>query len=179
MTGRSDDATLIRQARRGDRDAMARLSAAYWPVAWKAAYAVLLDRALSDDVTQEVLLRMLRSLDVFDETRPLAPWIRRIAVNRALDELRRDRRLVPVREPEPTGPQEWNDDANHVQTEVASAVVALPHEKRVVVVLHYWLDYSMQEIADVLDLPIGTVASRLSRARAELRDSMKEDENAA
>jgi DNA-directed RNA polymerase specialized sigma24 family protein len=70
----------------------------YWSLAWKAAYAVLFDRTLSDDATQETMLRVLRTLDTFDETRPFAPRISRIAVSQALDQLRRDRRLVPVSE---------------------------------------------------------------------------------
>ncbi|MEX2646535.1 MAG: sigma-70 family RNA polymerase sigma factor [Gaiellaceae bacterium] len=180
MGRRSDDTTLIRLIRRGDREAMARLCETYWPVAWKSAYAVLFDRTLSDDATQEAMLRVLRALDTFDETRPLAPWIRRIALNQALDQLRRDRRLVPVPEP-PEDPirHAWSDDASELHIGIAEAVAALVQEKRVVTVLHYWLDYSLQEIADVLGLPIGTVMSRISRARTELRDSMKEDENAA
>lgn len=180
MARRRDDATLIRLVRRGDREAMAQLCETYWTVAWKGAYAVLLDRPLSDDATQEAMLRVLRALDTFDETRPLAPWIRRIAVNQALDQLRRDRRLVPVPEPtESDVTHPWRDDANEVHVAAAEAVAALPFERRVVIVLHYWLDYSLLEIAEVLGLPVGTVMSRLSRARTELRESMKEDEDAA
>lgn len=180
MARRSDDATLIRLVRRGDREAMARLCERYWSVAWKGAYAVLLDRTLSDDATQEAMLRVLRALDTFDEKRPLTPWIRRIAVNQALDQLRRDRRLVPVPEaPEDAVRHVWSDDAGDAHVAAAEAVAALPEERRVVTVLHYWLDYSVLEIAEVLALPIGTVMSRLSRARTELRDALKEDENAA
>src|SRR5687768_11867586 len=180
MARRSDDTTLIRLVRRGDREAMARLCETYWSVAWKGAYAVLLDRTLSDDATQAAMLRVLRALDTFDETRPLAPWIRRIAVNQALDLLRRDRRLVSVPDaPEDAVRHAWSDDANELHIAAAEAVAALPPERRVVTVLHYWLDYSLVEIADVLGLPIGTVMSRISRARTELRDAMKEDENAA
>jgi RNA polymerase sigma-70 factor (ECF subfamily) len=180
MAPPSDDATLIRLVRRGDREAMARLCETYWPVAWKGAYAVLLDRALADDATQEAMLRVLRGLDTFHESRPLTPWVRRIAVNQALDQLRRDRRLVPVPEPsEDAVGHARSDDASELHLAAAEAVAALPEDRRVVIVLRYWLDYSVVEIADVLGLPIGTVTSRLSRARTELRDSMKEDEDAA
>lgn len=180
MARRSDDATLIRLVRRGDREAMAQLCERYWSVAWKGAYAVLLDRTLSDDATQEAMLRILRALDTFDATRPLAPWIRRIAVNQAVDQLRRDRRLVPVPEtPEEATGHAWSDDARGLHIAAAEAVAALPEERRVVTVLRYWLDYSVPEIAEVLGLPVGTVTSRLSRARTELRDSLKEDEDAA
>lgn len=174
-----DDAILIRLVRRGDREAIARLVERFWPVAWKAAYAVALDRALADDVAQEAIERVLGALDTFDETRPLAPWVRRIGVNCALDELRRDRRLRAA-SPDPEEAPRWREGATEVHAAVAGAVAALSPERRTVVVLHYWLDYSLQEIADALDLPLGTVSSRLSRARAELKDAIeKEAENAA
>jgi RNA polymerase sigma-70 factor, ECF subfamily len=178
MARRSDDAVLVDLVRRGSSEAVARLYELYYPVAWKAAYAVALDRALADDVAQEAMERALGSLGAFDDERPLAPWIRRIAVNRALDELRRDRRLAGRPPAEEELPR-WREDAGEVHVAVAEAVAALAPERRVVVVLHYWLDYTLQEIADALALPIGTVSSRLSRARAELRDAMKEEENAA
>lgn len=166
MAGRSDDAILVRLVRRGDREAAARLAEKYWPVAWKAAYSILFDRSLSDDVTQEALHRALRSLGSYDDSRPLGPWISRIAVNRALDELRRERRLAPYDDvPRALEP----DDRGDLHVAVAEAVASLPLEKRLVVVLHYWLDYTVREVAEVLGLPVGTVAARLSRARAELR----------
>ncbi len=134
------------------------------------------DFALAEDVAQEALQRVLRGLDTFDERRPLEPWVRRIAVNRALDELRRDRRLVRTQpEAADTGPL-WSDDAREEDLVLAKAVAGLAAENRVVVVLHYWLDYSAQEVADVLGLPIGTVSSRLSRARAELRAALEDEE---
>ncbi|HVM16588.1 MAG TPA: sigma-70 family RNA polymerase sigma factor [Gaiellaceae bacterium] len=173
MPTRSDDAVLVRLARAGDREAVARLAEAYWPVAWKAAYGILFDRAASDDVTQEALERALRSLDRFDEARPLAPWISRIAANRALDELRRNRRLAEL---PADPPSDWAEEASEAHVAVAAAVARLAPEKRVVLVLHYWLDYTVREVAEALDLPVGTVAARLSRARAELREAMQDDE---
>jgi len=173
MARRSDDAVLVRLARRGDREAVARLVETYWPVAWRAAYGVLFDRAASDDVTQEALDRALRSLDRFDDTRPLGPWISRIAVNRALDELRRSRRLSEL---PAEAANDWNEEASEAHVAVAAAVASLPPEKRVVLVLHYWLDYTIREVAEALDLPVGTVAARLSRARAELREAIADEE---
>lgn len=141
----------------------------YWPHAWKTAYAVTADRALADDAAQESFERALRALDRFDETRPFGPWLKRIAVNRAIDHLRRRPRLeyederlasLAVGEAAEDDPGLWA---------VTDAVGALAEPKRLVVVLHYWLDLPLDEIAGVLGLPVGTVASRLARARAELR----------
>ena len=180
MRHRAHDALLIGLARRGSAAAYERLFRTYWPVAWKAAHAVTLDRALADDVAQEAMERVLGSLERFDEARPLGPWVKRIAVNRAIDEVRRDRRLVRGAPPE-RGPL-WREDAPPQELEVARAVAALEPEKRLVVVLHYWLDHGVREIADLLDLPVGTVTSRLTRARNELRGRLedeKEEEHAA
>ena len=173
MLRQADDQVLIGLVRRGSAAAYERLFRTYWHVAWKAAHAVTLDRALADDVAQETMERALGQLDRFDDARPLGPWVKQIAVNRAIDELRRDRRLVRVEEPREEGPL-WQEDAPDLA--LAQAVAALEPEKRLVVVLHYWLDYAVREIADMLDLPIGTVTSRLTRARNELRSGLEERE---
>jgi RNA polymerase sigma-70 factor (ECF subfamily) len=114
-------------------------------------------RTLADDVAQEAFVRAISSLDRFDPSRPFAPWLTRIAVNAALDELRRERRLDPE---QPTTAQFAAD----TPAAVVRAVARLAPERRLIVALHYSLDYPTPEIARVLDLPLGTVASRLSRA---------------
>jgi RNA polymerase sigma-70 factor, ECF subfamily len=183
MPRRDDEKLLIGLVRRGSRAAYERLFRKYWPAAWRAAHAVTLDRALADDVAQETMERLFASLDRFDDERPLAPWVKQIAVNRAIDELRRDRRLVRG-EPDAgeTGPA-WSDEAREEDLALAKAVAALPPDSRLVVVLHYWLDYGAREIGELLGVPTGTVTSRLSRARNELRRAIaaeeEEDEDAA
>ena len=150
----------------------------YWTHAWRAAYAVTADRTLADDAAQEAIEKAFASLHQFDETRPFGPWLKRIAVNRAIDHLRRGRRLEPL-EDEETTYHAWSvgetaeEDLRHWA--VADAVAALGSGKRIVVVLHYWLDLPLDEIAGVLGVPVGTVASRLGRAKDELR-AVLEDE---
>jgi len=178
MLRRSDDALLIGLARRGSAAAYERLFRKYWRVAWQAAHAVTLDRVLADDVAQEAMERALGSLDRFDDSRPLGPWVKRIAVNRAIDELRRDRRLVREADVERERGPLWREDASPQQLALAQAVAALDADKRIVVVLHYWLDHSVREIADLLDLPVGTVTSRLTRARNELRGGLEDEKEA-
>ena len=180
MLRQADDQVLIGLVRRGSAAAYERLFRTYWHVAWKAAHAVTLDRALADDVAQETMERALGQLDRFDDARPLGPWVKRIAVNRAIDELRRDRRLVRGDDAVEHGPL-WREDAAPADLALAQAVAALESEKRLVVVLHYWLDYAVREIADLLDVPVGTVTSRLTRARNELREGLVagEEEHAA
>jgi RNA polymerase sigma-70 factor (ECF subfamily) len=167
----TDDALLIALAQRGSLDAVAELFERYWPVAWQAAFAVTGNRARADDAAQDAIQRAFASIDRFDLARPFAPWIRRIAVNRAIDELRRDNRLVEM-DGEASAPA-LAPDGRDGAAGLVSAVASLPHDKRMVVVLRYWLDFTLDEIADTLQIPFGTVASRLSRALADLRTELE------
>jgi RNA polymerase sigma-70 factor (ECF subfamily) len=174
---RRPDPELIALARAGSAAAVEALFDRYWPHVWKSAYAVTADRGLADDAAQEAIEKAFGALHRFDETRPLGPWLKRIAVNRAVDQLRRRRRVEVLHDEDATF-HGWSlgesadDDVR--QWAVADAVAALGAGKRVVVVLHYWLDLPIDEIAGVLGLPVGTVASRLARAKTELRAVLEE-----
>jgi RNA polymerase sigma-70 factor (ECF subfamily) len=173
---RRPDTELIVLARKGSSAAIDALFDRYWAYAWRAAYAVTADRGLADDAAQEAIERAFGALDRFDETRPFGPWLKRIVVNRAIDHLRR-RRLEVVHDEETTF-HAWTlgegADDELRQWAVSDAVAGLGAAKRVVVVLHYWLDLPLEEIAGVLGLPVGTVASRLARAKDELRAVLEE-----
>jgi DNA-directed RNA polymerase specialized sigma24 family protein len=88
------DAKLVELARGGSREAAGELFTRHWPAAWRAAYAVTGRRALADDVAQDAFERAFAALSRFDERRPFGPWLHRIVVNRCLDLLRTERRLV-------------------------------------------------------------------------------------
>ena len=165
---RLPDTELIVLVREGSSDAAGVLFDRYWEFAWRCAYAVTADRSLADDAAQEAIQRAFAALHRFDETRPFGPWLKRIAVKRAIDLLRRDGRLVSLDDGLETSPARGLDEDGTAWA-VADAVAGLGTSKRVVVVLHYWLDLPLDEIAGVLGIPVGTVASRLSRALGELR----------
>jgi RNA polymerase sigma-70 factor, ECF subfamily len=122
---------------------------------------------MADDIAADAFERAFAALGRFDDRRPFAPWLHRIVVNRALDLLRAERRLVggdPLFElPDISGVDAGSDRA------LLEAVAALPLQRRVVVVLRYGIGMSPDEIAKVLDLPSGTVHSRLARALDQLR----------
>lgn len=175
---RLPDPKLIARARAGSAEAAGVLFDRYWLLAWRSAYAVTADRTLADDAAQEALQQALRALPKFDETRPFGPWVKRIAVNRAIDHLRSRRRVELVGDDDATFHGWAIGDAADEDLRlwaVADAVAALGAAKRTVVVLRYWLDLPLEEIAGVLGLPVGTVASRLNRAIAELRDALEGD----
>src|ERR671928_1252467 len=88
------DAKLVKLARDGSRDAAAELFARHWRAAWRAAFAVTGRREMADDVAQDAFERAFAALSRFDDRRPFAPWLHRIVVNRCLDLLRSERRLV-------------------------------------------------------------------------------------
>jgi RNA polymerase sigma-70 factor (ECF subfamily) len=178
---RSPDRDLIELAREGSHEAAGALFDRYWPFAWRAAYAVTLNRTLADDAAQEAIGRAFASLARFDTTRPFGPWLKRIAVNCAIDLLRdADRRNACVDSTQAElelGAVAAADAAD--VTEVVAAVAALSPAKRAVVALRYWLGLPFDEIAGVLGLPVGTVASRHSRALDELRETLGEEHRVA
>src|SRR5438045_9633552 len=87
-------AKLVELARRGSRDAAAELFGRHWRAAWRAAYVITGRRELADDVAQDAFERAFGALSRFDECRPFGPWLHRIVVNRCLDVLRTERRMV-------------------------------------------------------------------------------------
>lgn len=174
---RRPDIELVPLVREGSSEAAEALFDRYWLHAWKVAYAVTGDRALADDAAQEAMERAFRALERFDETRPFGPWLKRITVNRAID-LLRQRGRHEARTDVEDGLHGWSvGDAPEDDLRlwaVTDAVSALGEGKRLVVVLHYWLDLPLEEIAGILGLPVGTVASRLARAKVELRETLEE-----
>ena len=160
-----DDRELVASARNGSAAALGVLFDRHWDRAWRAAYAVSGQRELANDAAQDAFLRAAGALDRFDARRPFAPWLTRIAVNRAIDLVRAQRRHVyDTPEAEPA-----SFDAELPDEELREALGRLSAERRAVVALHYWLDYTTPEIAELLDLPLGTVNSRLARALRDLR----------
>jgi len=171
---RRSDAQLVRAAREGSRTAAAELFDRYWSDAWRGAYAITGRRALADDIAQDAFERAFSSLARFDESRPFGAWLHRIVVNRALDLLRAERRLVGG---DAASRRELVDGgwiAHAADRALLEAVAALPLARRVVVVLRFGIGMTPQQIASTLELPVGTVNSRLARALEELRARERE-----
>jgi RNA polymerase sigma-70 factor, ECF subfamily len=164
------DRDLVRKARRGDREAAGALFRRYWSDAWRAAFAITGRRWLADDVASDAFERAFGALDRFDERRPFGPWLHRIVANRALDLLRAERRLSDEELPElpDSAPLHASGERS-----LLTAVADLSLERRVVVVLRYGVGMTPKQIAGALDLPVGTVNSRLARALLQLRESVE------
>ncbi len=114
--------------------------------------------------------RAFAALGGFDEHRPFGPWLHRIVANRALDVLRAERRLSDAELPDTPdfAPAHATGDRS-----LLAVVAELSLERRVVVVLRYGVGMTPKQIADALDLPVGTVNSRLARALEQLRESVE------
>jgi RNA polymerase sigma-70 factor (ECF subfamily) len=153
---------LVREAQDGSAEALTALYDAHWRRAHRAAYLVVHDAAAAEDIAQEAFLAAIDALDRFDRRRPFGPWLHRIVVNRAIDWARRESLRRGVDEPpfEPAAPP----PAEALGEDVMAALAQLPVEQRAVVVLRHLLDYTPGEVARMLELPRGTVNSRLRRA---------------
>lgn len=170
----AEERRLVREAQAGSSAAMSELYSLHWRGAYRAAYLVVHDAAAAEDVAQDAFLAAVDALDRFDRRRPFAPWLHRIVVNRALDWARREalRRRVDGAESvfEPLPPPA------EIGGEMIAALKELPAEQRAVVVLRHLLEYTPGEIARMLDLPRGTVNSRLRRGLDRLREAAEAEE---
>jgi RNA polymerase sigma-70 factor (ECF subfamily) len=162
---RREERRLVRGVQRGDAAALEGLFRREWPRAYRAAYLVVHDAAAAEDIAQEAFLAAVRAIDRFDRRRPFGPWMHRIVVNRAIDvtrarSLRRevDASAAETAEAPPDPPSAPLSD------ELVAALGDLTPEHRAVVVLRHLFDYTPGEIAQALDMPRGTVNSRLRRA---------------
>ena len=164
-----DERAWVRGAQRGSASDLEALFHAYWPRAHRAAYLVVHDSALAEDIAQEAFLAAIRNLDRFDRRRPFGPWLHRIVVNRAIDAARaravRDESELHERD----APADEHDP---VDRSVLVALGALPPDQRAVVVLRHLLGYTPGEIARLLDVPRGTVNSRLRRGLDAMRERL-------
>lgn len=164
VLARVSEARLVRAARQGSEEAVAELFARHWSRAHRTALLVTGDGAAAEDIAQESFLAALRALPSFDVRRPLGPWLQRIVVNRAIDfsrarALRHEVDAATV--PEPQAPDAAAGLAP--DDELVAALRGLGAEQRAVIVLRYLLDLTPGEISRLLDLPRGTVNSRLRR----------------
>ena len=168
------DHDLVASARQGSPRARGMLFARHWDCAWARAYAITGRRQMAEDVGQDAFERAFASLEGFDGRSAFRTWLLRIVTNRALDVVKRESRVVSLDSvAEPV--IDWVDatgERGALQREVAR----LPLERRLAVVMRYWLDMPVAEIAEALSVPEGTVHSRLARALAELRSRLEVDD---
>lgn len=147
----------------------------YVPV-YRAIRAVVLDSAAAEDLTQETFVRAYRARHRYTPTAPPGAWLRRIGINLAISYLRRQKlaRFLPARLY--VTPDRRDYDRAEARDVVEKALTALSPKLRAAIVLHYYEGMTREEIADVLGVPAGTVASRIAKAVAIMRRNMGSDQ---
>jgi len=181
-----DEHSLIRAAKRGDVESFNVLVRTYQELAFNVAYRIVGDAAAAADATQEAFISAFTKLDQF-RGGAFRPWLLRIVTNACYDELRRRQRrpatsLDRLQDDAPGVELQLVDDAETpeqqaLRGELSQAIQdcldALPDDQRVVAVLADVEGYAYQEIAAISGSSLGTVKSRLSRARVRLRDCLQ------
>jgi RNA polymerase sigma-70 factor, ECF subfamily len=173
-----DEHEAVARLKKGDVGALEALVRRYHARAGRAAYLIVRDHALAEDVAQEAFVRAYKGIGRFDSGRPFGPWFMRIVVNEAVGAARGRERTVSYEGGDAGAPVEWLADPAAGPHELAeeaeqrrrvwAALAKLPPAQRAVVVQRYYLGMSEAEMAEGGGHPTGTIKSRLHAARREL-----------
>jgi len=170
------DDQLITQVRGGDLGALETLYDKYKGQIYRTALAITRDPQAAEDILQDCFLRLHANIDRLDGSLPIAPWLHRVTVNLSYNWHTRGRRWIHSLDgvienlvSSSRGLPERQAERMELRDTVQKAIDTLSFSQRVVVVLFYLSGFSLEEIAYVLDCPVGTVKSRLHYARRNLR----------
>ena len=175
-----DEPTLIRHAANGDAAAWEPLVLAHQQAVFRLSYLLLGDPDDAEDIAQETFLRAWKYLKSFDATRPLRPWLLSIASNLASNRRRSAGRyfaaLMRAFRDEPTSTTMEEKSSQQLQAnDLWQAVQTMNLADQQIIYLRYFLDLSVAETAEVLQVAEGTVKSRMSRALEKLRNIIQQD----
>ncbi|MFI2859258.1 RNA polymerase sigma factor SigW [Paenibacillus sp. JSM ZJ436] len=181
------DVRLAKLARKGDQRAFAELLELYKDKIFHLAYRMLYNRHEAEDVVQETFLRVYKNLDRYDEKQKFSTWVYRIATNLCIDRLRKRKpsysldaemseqegtdgySMLPSQDPS----VESEVLLSETQQIIHQAMATLPAKYKSIMILRYIQDLSLQEISDVLDLPVTTIKTRVHRGREFLRKKLE------
>lgn len=176
------DSAIIEKVLSGDNQSFEMLILKYQSRLFATVLNVVKNRELAEDITQEAYMKGFNKLDTLKNHDQFYPWLKRIALNLALNHFERAKRVVDVeseeddtsyfeRIPDGESPEELVVK-DELKRYVRHFVEALPDKLRVVVVLREIEDMSYEEIAELMNIPIGTVRSRLFNARQVMKDRL-------
>ncbi|UCG29987.1 MAG: sigma-70 family RNA polymerase sigma factor [candidate division WOR-3 bacterium] len=177
------DEALIQSVKNGDCDAFGPIVERYKMALYKVMYRMVMNRDDAEDLVEEAFIKAYRSIKKFQTGRPFYSWLRRIAVNNAINFLKRERRsnVGPLEYVENTLSNGRNDPAQMIRDKmlrerISAAIARLPEDARIILSLKVEEDLSYDEIGKLLKIPKGTVMSRLARARMKLKQIFEDME---
>lgn len=169
---------LIGAARQGDRNAFGELVKIYYQGTINVVYRMCGDQSLAQEAAQEAFIRAWQQIDRYQPRFAFRSWVYRIALNAAIDQLRKDR---PVEDIEKISLKDGRENPEAVVEKdekverVRGAVLNLPEAARAVLILREYEELSYTDIAAALNIPVGTVMSRLNYARSLLKKKLADD----
>ncbi|HYM49304.1 MAG TPA: sigma-70 family RNA polymerase sigma factor [Candidatus Limnocylindrales bacterium] len=177
LEGDAEERRLIDRSAGGDQDAFRQLVQRYHRLVISIAFRALGDMSLAEDVSQEVFLKVYRGLPAYRHEKPFVHWLHRVAGNAVTDAIRRVKPIVSLdgMEQPPAGHEGDPQDLvvrHDLQRAVRHAIAKLPPPYRDALALQVFSELSYEEIARTLDIPLGTVMSRLNSAKRLLRDRL-------
>ncbi|RME12393.1 MAG: sigma-70 family RNA polymerase sigma factor [Ardenticatenia bacterium] len=187
----TDDRPLVEAAQAGDLDAFNQLVGRYQRLAYNVAYRIMGAADAAADATQEAFLAAYRKLDTYQPGTSFKAWLLRIVTNKCYDALRAHKRRPtasldallldpdkPDRPFEQVAPERPDEavEQQELHDLLQALLLTLPPDQRAVLVLADIQGYKYHEIAEILGIEIGTVKSRLFRARRKMRDALREHE---
>ena len=174
-----DETELVFRAKNGEQSAFSELVCIHAQGVRNVIYRMYGDAQIAEDAAQETFIQAWLHLPSYRPQTSLRNWLYRIAVNAATDMLRKEKRILPnsledmqLRDPQP-GPEAVTFQGEQTAL-VKKAILSLPDACRAVLVLREYEGLSYQEIADTLNIPVGTVMSRLNYARKLLRGKLEQ-----
>jgi RNA polymerase sigma-70 factor (ECF subfamily) len=176
---RDSDAALVKDCKRGDRQAMSLLVSRYHRTVFNAAYRIMGSTEDAADITQTVFLKVFEHIGDYDPQFKFFSWVYRITINESLNQVKQRHQQEPVDDSlaSPWQSPEEELDSKSLCNRVQAALMLLSIEYRTVVVLKHISGCSYRQISDILQLPEKTIKSRLYSARQLMKKSLQIDES--
>lgn len=180
---------LINQALEGDQKAYSEIVNQYQEKIFNFVYRMVKDRPLAEDITQETFIKAFRALSSFNSEYAFSTWLFKIAANNCIDHFRKKKLKTysldtPISAKEGDIHRDYPDTTNHgpedgilsqeKRLQIKSAISSLPKKYRDAILLRHTQDKSYEEIAEELDIPLGTVKVRIFRAREMLKKKLRD-----
>lgn len=179
----SDEAQLVARAKEGDIEAFEVLYEKHKGSVYRTALAITRDRQAAEEILQDSFLRAFQHIDNVHDGAPMAPWLYRIAINLSYSWTKKRSRWLTSLEQvvdrlaaAPRNSPEHAMEQNELQQLMREAIDQLDFRQRATIVLFYLEEFSLAEIAEIMDCPVGTVKSRLYYGREKLREALLADQ---